>query len=115
MFRRLAAVFVVVLLVSTPAFATVRYTPANTLTMYTESLNGTSASNGHIVVSNQTLTGCAGNALYIDPNDKQLYAAVLTAIINNKSIYIDYEDSPGSSVTAVGVGTVSCKLTTVWW
>lgn len=115
MIKCLLSASLLALLVSTPAFAATHYVASNTLLLYTESTNGTSSSNGHIVVSNQTLSGCSGKALYIDPNDKQLFADVLTGVISNKSIKLEYEDSPGSSVTAVGVGTVGCKLVTVWW
>ncbi len=81
--------------------------------LYTQSTNGYKSSAAHAVKVNKPVDNACSERLYIDPEDKALYAAALSYQLSNRIFSLIYViDSDRKLVN--GHVMASCKLISVY-
>lgn len=71
-------------------------------------------SDAHLVQVSQAISGCSGNRLYIDINDKELFSSALANYVAGKNVDMVFFTN-GAPKTALGhVAGITCRLVSIF-
>lgn len=93
------------------ALATTRTTGNTYIRMGAQSLAESSA---HWIALSADTVYCDNDRLYIDPQNKELFATALSASLSNKQVNVSFDDA-SPSVSIPPHGSITCKVLSIWW
>lgn len=97
--------------IASGAGATTRYTTGTYVSISAQSLSESSA---HWIATSVDTVYCDYDRLYIDPQNKELFATALSASLNNKQVNVAFDDN-SPSVSVPPHGSITCKVLSIWW